>query len=211
MIPDKTGFLNLESIFISYFNPVTGKYEKAEIPEATIEILGDMPHPNGGNQSSAIEMVKIDQVNYANADMTENYFTITVNKQIVYGILIGITVLLILAAGLSQLILKRRKQDPTMKSIYRQIINARDINQVYRLFSAMINHCYNLSLKASSKNAVLNSLPDAFLAEQIAEVMDYMESSEEKKCADLKNKIKNVYRMITPKSQYLPVATRSKR
>ena len=60
----------------------------------------------------------------------------------------------------------------------------------------MIKYRYQLSVKASSRNAVLSGLPDAGVAARAAEIMDYMESGAEKNPADLKTKIKGAYEII---------------
>lgn len=196
LVPEKNGVLDVEPVFISYFNPVTEKYEKAEIPGVTINILGEMPQPNAV-QSAAVESVMINQVRYT--DETDDYFTIQMKKDTVYRILIGAVILIILGAVLIWFVLNRRKQDSTLKSLYRQLTGAKNINEIYNLFNDMIKHCYKISLKASPRNIIRTSLPDEDLAFQVTEVMDYMESSranEQNSHNDLKNKIKGIYRKI---------------
>jgi hypothetical protein len=196
LVPEKNGLIDIAPISISYFSPASEKYERASIPGAAIEVLGDMPQLSSGrgNLAASIETVKIAQVNYTGDN--DDFFLLQVSKKVFYGVLIGLAALLVLAAIVFWLVLKRKKQDQTLKTLYKQLLAAKDINEVYGLFCTMIKHCYGLSLKASSQKAVLSSLPDADLAVQVVAIMDYMESHEEKECSHLKEKISGAYRMI---------------
>jgi hypothetical protein len=196
MIPEKTGAIDIQPPSISYFNPVTGKYETAKIPGATINVLGDMPQAAGigGDQSGRIDKVTINQVNYA--DQREGYFAVQIQKNLAYAVLIGIVFLLILAAGFFWFISRKKKQDSALIAIYKELMNAKDINETYNLFNAMIKHCYNVNLKANTKNAIIRCLPDAELSAKVTDVMDYVESDEaydEKGCTCLKDKIRSIY------------------
>jgi len=201
MIPERTGVLDIAPISISYFNPVTEKYEIAEIPGATIEVFGDMPHPSGniGNMVGAMETLIINQVNYSHEN--DGYFTLQVKKEWAYGILIGFAALLVISVVLFKVVSNSKKQDHTLKTLFRQLIAANDTNEIYNLFNAMIKHCYKLSLKASSQSMIRSQLPDAGLAEQIADVMSYMEVAKtheqnQKGHIYLKDKINSIYRML---------------
>ena len=200
LVPEKNGVLEIAPVFISYFNPVTKKYEKAEISGITVNVLGDMPQPdnnNGGIQTAAIEPVIINQVKYTDSD--NDYFTLQMKKQTIYAILAVFWMLVIILDVLLQIISKKKKKkyDPTIKSIYQQLIRKKDINEIYNLFNTMIKHKYNLNLKASSQNNIMNSLPDADLAMQVTDVMNYMESPkiyEQNGYNYLIDKIKGIYR-----------------
>ena len=195
LVPEQTGVLDIAPILVPYFNPVTGKYENAEISGSAIEVLGDMPQQIiGGQQAAAVERLKIDQVSYAT--INDGYFSIQMSKQVLFGILIGLAFLLVLTVVLVWLFMNRKKQDSELKALYKQLMGANDVNEIYNLFNAMIKHCFNLSLKACSKNAVQNRLPNAALASQVTDIMDYMETHEEKANIQLKEKIRDVYRMI---------------
>lgn len=195
LVPEKTGVIDVAPISVSYFNPVTKQYEKAEIPGVTIEVLGDMPQPNhfSGSLPGNIDTVTINQVNYASAN--DGYFTVQIKKEWVYGMLIIFAVCMVLVAVLVWWLSNRKKQNQQLKSLYKQLMAAKDINEIYDLFNTMIKHCYKLSLKASSQNRIRSSLQDPVLAEQITEIMEYMESAEnhgEKGPAYLKDKIRGV-------------------
>jgi hypothetical protein len=199
IVPEKTGQVDMPPIPISYFNPAAKKYEIAEIPGVAIEVLGDMPQANTNNsgQAPVIETMRIEQVNYS--DTVEGYFKIQMKKGLVYGILIGIAALLVLAAILSWLISNRKKQDNALRTLYKQMMGVNDIDEIYNLFGAMIKHCFKLSLKASSRNTIQSSLPDTDLTAQLTDIIDYVESPDSrgaKGYLNLKDKIKRIYPTI---------------
>jgi hypothetical protein len=206
LVPEKNGAIDIKPVSISYFNPVTEKYERAEIQGATIEVSGDMPQviSDGGGQASAFETISISQVNYAN--VRDGYLAIQISKQLLFGILIGLGVMIVLAIVLIWLVLRRRKQDQALKSLYKQLMAATDINEVFSLFNAMIKHCYGISLKACSQSSIRSSLPDARIAERVADIMYFMESYDDKGCSSLKGKIKDVYLMLSVVKQYTMVS-----
>ena len=193
LVPEATGALEVQPISVPYFNPLTGKYERAEIPGVTINVLGDMPQPSNfnGNQTGAVETVTVNQVNYSKTD--DDYFTIQVKKEWLYVGLGCFVALIALAVALVKIASNRSKQDLIMKSLNKQLTASKDINEIYNIFNTIIKHCYNVSIKASSRNTIQHSLNDADLAEQVMDIMDYMESAkthDEKGHIYLKNKIK---------------------
>ena len=200
LVPEVNGMIDVAPISVSYFNPATGKYERAEIPGTTIEVMGNMPQPGGysGSQIGAIETVTIDQVNYTSKN--DGYFTIQVRTKWIYAVLIGLVIIIVLTVALVWAISNRSKQDPVLKSLFKQLKGTNDVNEIYSLFNAMIKHCYKLSLKASSRNMVRNSLSDTGLAEHVMDIMDYMESEAHKEKGHilLKNKINSIYRKLLP-------------
>lgn len=199
LVPEKNGTLDIAPVSISYFNPDTEKYERAEIPGTTIKVLGDMPpiQANGGadSQPAAMETVKINQISYAEPSKGQD--TIQISKHLFFGSLIGVGVLLVVMLIVRGIVRNGKKQDVTLKSLYRQMMNARDVHEVYRLFSDMMKHCYHISLKASPLSVIQSSIPNADLAQQVVEIMNYAESNKEKDCACLKDKIRSVYGMIS--------------
>ena len=196
LVPERNGAIDIKPFSISYFNSVTEKYERAEIPGTTIEVLGDMPQviSSEGGQMPAFETVSINSVNYA--DARYGYLTIQLNKQSLYGVLIGFSVFIVLALILIWLLVNRRKQDQTLKSLYRQLIAATDINEVYSLFNSMIKHCYKISLKACSQSEIQSNLPETGIAARVADIMYFMESNDGKGCSSLKEKIKDAYKLL---------------
>ena len=118
-------------------------------------------------------------------------------KQAVYGILSALAVLAVLAAVLYAPVSRWRKKDPVLKSLYKQLTGARDVNEIYNLFNAMIKHCFHFSLKASSRDVIRGSLPDPDMAARVADIVGYMESSAEKEGDFLKGKIKSIYISLT--------------
>lgn len=204
LVPEKNGVLEIPPIFISYFNPVTEKYEKAEIPGITVNVLGDIPVPGpGGGQAAANETLIIDQVNYA--ESKNGFFIFQIKKETVYKISAGLAAALVFSAALIKYTAKRKKQNPALKSLYRKLNGAKDINEIYSLFCSMVKYRYNLSLKASSKNIVQSRIQNESTASMLTEIMDYMESESAKEYTgktgrnylkDLKDKIKVIYRLF---------------
>ncbi|MCL1974573.1 MAG: BatD family protein [Firmicutes bacterium] len=195
LVPEKTGAIKIAPLAIPFFEPTSGEYMQANIEGATIQVHGEMPllsNSLSGGPAQTLETVKITQVNYQSA--SPGYFTIRLKKPVLYIALLGLAALLLAMLAIL-LLLKRKQQDTTMKSLYRQLLATQDINEAYRLFSEMIKYRYNLRIKASPQYAIKNSLPQTELAAQVIEIMDYMESGE-KDCSYLKDKVKGVYRII---------------
>lgn len=197
LIPEKTGSVDVPAISISYFNPVTEKYEAAEIAGVTIVVNGNMPQQNFNNSNwlNDNETLVISQVNYS--DSNSEYFAIQIKKESVYIIIAIFIILFALSIFLIWVISIRKKKNTTLKNLYKQLSAATDINEIYSLFNDMIKYRYNLNLKTNSQNTVRNNLPDSNLAEKLIDIMSYMESSEAKEkkgCLYLKDNIKSIYK-----------------
>jgi len=196
MVPQKTGTIEVAPVAIAYFNPVTGKYERAEIPGTTIEITGEMPVialGGGENQPTARETVAITQVNYL--DASDGYVMLQINKQVLFWVLVGICVLIVLIILLVWIVSSRRQQDATLKVLYKQMMAAEDVSEVYDLFNEMIKHCFGVSLKASPVDVVRRRLPEE-IAEQVVGVVGLMESENRILCDELKGKVRGIYLII---------------
>jgi hypothetical protein len=157
----------------------------------TSAVSGNQPGTAG--TAGTVETVRIDQVNYAGTN--EGSFTIQVQKQLLYGVLIGVAVLLFIAAVLIWVLSSRKKQNPEMKSMYKKLMDAKDINEVFNQFNEMLKYRYQVSLKASPLSAVRKGLPNSELADRVTEIMGYMESPqarEDKGVVYLKEKIKEI-------------------
>jgi hypothetical protein len=118
-----------------------------------------------------------------------------IKKEGAFAALAGACVIAISVIITCRQITKRKKQDPEMKSLHRQMMASRDINEIYGLFGALVKRRYNLSIKASSQSAVRSSTPDAELGARLADIMDFMESGRAYAAdgnAALKEKIKAV-------------------
>ena len=170
-------------------------YATAETADLASVTVGAMPRPEDhGFYQSVVETMTIAQVNYAEAN--EAHFVIRIRKQVVYWVLGGLGILLVLAAVFHWLVSGLKKRDPVLKFLFRQTMAAKDPNELYNRFNAMIKHGYNLSLKASSQDTIRLGLPDAALAAQVADIMNYMESHA--KGPDyLKGRIRGIYKLMT--------------
>lgn len=205
LVPEKNGDVKIDPMYISYFNPESGNYEKAEIPGTTIAVKGQAPQPQTGTgvkseegSGSAVETIKIDQVNYKPSD--KEYLTIQFKKGHLFMGLTVFIILLLLAAAAFWWVLYRKKHDKELLGIYKQIKNTDDQNEIYNLFNSMIKYRFHLSLKASSRDVIVHSLAGYELAAPVLEIMDYMENKKshpDKGSAYLKDKIKEIYQRLT--------------
>jgi hypothetical protein len=215
LVPKTNGELKIDSKSISYFNPASGNYEKVEIPGTTINVKGETPQGQTGVQnqdaSTPIETVKIDQVSYT--PQNDGYFTIQLKKGYLMSGLIIMAILLVLAVAVYLVFLTRRKYDKKLQSIYRQLKKEEDQNEIYNLFNSLIKHSFNLSLKANTRNMIVNRLAEYGLANPVLEIMDYMENGKyrtEKEDMNLKEKIRDIYKRICKlKNQTESVAKRT--
>ena len=213
LVPKENGKLNIAPIYIPYFDPQSGKYEKAEIPGTTVTVKGEavqgqagsasnssdaqsQAKEDGDRQAHSIETVRIEQVSYG--PQKDGYISIQFKKSylltgvIIFAILLGIGLLIFL------LHLYWEKQDKELNNMYKQLNNSNDKNEIYNLFNKMIKHCFGISLKASSKSVILNQLAGYEIAAPVLEIMDYMENGKtmENGNINLKNKIKGIYKIL---------------
>lgn len=215
LVPKENGNIKIDPISIPYFNPESGSYEQAEIPGATVTVKGEIPQlPQAQgevkNEAPAIETVKIDRISYS--PQNEGYLTIQLKKDHLFMGLAVLAALLVFTALALWLVSCRKKYDGKLQEIYRQLnrqFKSKDPkenqNEIYNLFNSMIKHCFNLSLKASSRDMIASRLAKHELAAPVLEIMDYMENgkyrSDEGNGYDngniyLKTKIKQVYRTL---------------
>jgi len=205
LVPEKNGDIKIEPVYIPFFNPKSGNYEKAEIPGTTIKVRGDMPQSqaqvqsgtNGSSYSGPIETIKIDQVSYE--PQNDGYLTLKLKKDNIIIGLIVVILLTIIAAVVFWMISYQRKQDKTLLNFYKQIKNANDPNEIYNIFNNMIKYRFNISLKASPRRLVIDSLSASELVDPVLEVMDYMENKKEPSNEDklyLKGKIKGICKKL---------------
>lgn len=196
LMPETTGESTVPSIFVSYFSPLTGNYETAEIPGTTLTVHGEMPAASvfGAASGGSVETVRVSQVNYAQP--SDGYVTLRLREGLLYAVLIGAALFVALACLAGRLVSHAKKRDATLQSLYRQLTGAKDVQEAYNLLNAMLKHCYQLNIKASTREAVRSGLADADLAARVTEIMAYMESAEvenEKWCKLIKEKVREVY------------------
>ncbi|SHJ81595.1 BatD family protein [Paramaledivibacter caminithermalis] len=203
LVPEQNGDISIDPIYIYYFNPETGSYEQAKIPGTTITVNGEVPklQTDAKNEASEVETIKIEQVSYK--PLNEEYLTIQIKKQNLIIVLVLFAFLLIVATIFFLIILYRRKGNKELEVIYKQIKTTNNQNKIYNLFNDMIKHSFNISLKASSRNDIANCLEGHKITQPVLEIMDYMENEkyyDDKGEKYLKDKIKEIYRMIKYKN-----------
>ncbi|MGB4426545.1 MAG: BatD family protein, partial [Limnochordia bacterium] len=198
MVPQRPGTVEVAPIAISYFNPVTEQYERAEIPEAVIEIVGEMPAAavsSGGftAEPAALERVTVAQVSYLAPD--EGVLTIRISRETLFWVLLGISGAVAAALLLIPLAARRKQQDGTLRALYKQMMVARDVNEAYHLFNEMIKYCFGVSLKASPMSLIRSRLPKE-IAEQVVGVVELVEDEVGRSCDEIRGRIRKVYAAV---------------
>ena len=215
LVPDRTGVLDVTPGKVSFFNPESGAYETVEIPGAPINVIGETLNrvaagsaapdygynPGEGSLAAPAETLVISQVNYSAAG--DGYLSFIIGKRLLSAALIALAVSAAAAVLAVWLIKRRKKRDPEMKSLYKRLKAAGEVNEIYGVFNDIIKRRYKISIKANSRSAVLSGLPDADFAARIAEVMDYMETPGDKNPSDLKTKIKNALMEYNSRHYYM--------
>lgn len=203
LVPETTGELNIPPVFLTFFNPETGSYEQAEIPGTTITVLGEVPVAQAPAQSgyTPLETVRIEQVSYNLRD--GEYLTLQLKKETVVVVLLVTGVVLILAVAAILFLAWRRKQNNNLHKLYQQIQRSNDRNEIYNLFSAMMRDYFNISLKASTRDAVSARLSDCGFGSEILGIRDALEArSSNADLAKLKNRIREVCKKLKKISKH---------
>lgn len=198
LVPEKSGEVKIEPIFISYFDTDSGTYKKAEIPGTTITVTGNAPQVQAQVQNAdgnaAYEKVIIDRINYS--PNNEGYLTLQLKKShvfIVFISLIVIALLLILVIFLPKVL---KHKDKKLLEMFRQVNNANDKNGIYNILNNMIKYRFNFSIKASSKDLIKTKLTKYDISDTVFEIMDYLETDKANSnegISHLKGKMKEVY------------------
>lgn len=201
LVPEKSGEIKIDPIYITYFDTKSGTYKQAEIPGATITVTGNAPQFQTqvqNNSGPAItEKVTIDRVSYA--PKMDGYLTLNVKKSylIIAIIVLAVSVILLVLA----MFLKKyfKVQDKRLSEMYKQINTAKDKNEIYSILNNMIKYRFNLSIKASSKDLIKSELSKYNLSEPVIEIIDYIENGKNnsgEENSHLKDKMKEIYKKV---------------
>lgn len=199
LVPNKTGSLSIDPIYLPYFDPESGKYELAEIPGTTITVSGEDGSMMVGTagSGSAVNTVRIDQISYMPED--EGYLTIRVRNEYLYAGAAVLAVALIITASVWFARKRPGRHDTGLYDIYKKILREKEINNVYNLFNDMIKHRFGISIKASCRDMIAENIPGAGLADMIIDVVELVEDKKSHgtvSAAGIKDKIKKIYRLI---------------
>lgn len=201
LVPEKSGEIKIDPIYISYFDTKSGTYKQAEIPGTIITVTGNAQQLQTQVQNSGepaiTEKVIIDRVSYS--PKNEGYLTLTLKKNhlvITTIVLVALAILLVL----SFLLIKYFKgQDKRLSHMYKQINKSKNTNEIYSIFNNMIKYRFNLSIKASPKDLIATELSRYDLSNPVIEIIDYMEKDKNNSyegISYLKGKIKEIYKKI---------------
>ena len=193
LVPETNGEIAIKPVSITYFDPETGTYEKAEIPGATITVHGEAPVAQIPAQAGtgAVETVRIEQVSYNTG--SGEYLTIQLKRDSLVTALwvFGGILALGLAAFLFLLWQKRRSR--AVDDLYRKIRKSGDPNEIYNLFNMMVKSLFGISLKADTRDAVCSRLSACGLDAQVLEIQDLLEGRKSREAMDeVKSKIRSV-------------------
>jgi len=201
LVPEINGNIKIDPIYIPYFDPKTGKYEKAEIPGTTIKVTGDVPEAQSGTGSSSskegsapVETIKIEQVTYSAP--SDGYIMLKIKPVILIITIIVIVVLLIIILLIFLIPKRKTNHDKNLFEMFKQLKNSNDKNEIYNIFNAMIKYRFNISLKASPRSMIIEVLSGSDLATSVLEVMDYVEN-QNADCTQLKEKIAKIYGQLS--------------
>ena len=201
LVPEKSGEIKIDPIYISYFDTKLGTYKQAEIPGTTITVTGNAPQSQTqvlNNSLPAIsEKVVIDRISYTPID--EGYLILKLKKShIVIAFIVFAVIAIILA--LSILLTKCFKhRDKRLLEMYNQINKSKDKNEIYNILNNMIKYRFNLSIKASPKDLIKAELAKYNLSDPVLEIIDYIESNKtnsDEVTSYLKDKMKELYKEI---------------
>jgi len=193
LVPETNGEIAIKPVSITYFDPETGTYEKAEIPGTTITVHGEAPMAQIPAQAGtgAVETVRVEQVSYNTG--SGEYLTIQLKKDSLVTAfwVFGGILALGLAAFLFLLWQKRRSR--AVDDLYRKIRKSGDPNEIYNLFNMMVKSLFGISLKADTRDAVCSRLSACGLDAQVLEIQDLLEGRKSREAMDeVKSKIRSV-------------------
>lgn len=199
LVPKTNGALKIDPIPISYFNPDTGTYERAEIPGTTITVNGEGPQASAANSpgASAVETVRIDQVSYE--PFRDGYVTVQFKWEHLRAGGTAAAIVLVLAAVAWFLLAYGKTYDRTLRIPYKKLMKSEDPHEIYQLFNSMMKEAFSISVKASSRQQVVNRLAGHDITGLVLEIMDAMESGSchsAKGCSELKTRIKPIYKLL---------------
>lgn len=197
LVPEANGEIRIDPVYLSYYNPETGAYEKAEIPGQTIMVHGEAPavKPSGQAGSSSFEAVRIEQVHYDSGN--DEYVTIQLKKETLAIVLWVFGGILALGLAAFLFLLWQKRRNTEVDQLYRKINKSNDYNEIYSLFNAMMKACFHISLKADTRDTIRSGLAAHGLDGLVLEIQGSLEGKKSKdSIGEIKSKIKKVYRGV---------------
>lgn len=152
IVPDQLGELVLEAVELWYFDTDLNNYNKVEIPEQLISVIGDVSNNSNGDGSQAnTEIVVINQVNYQ--DDSDDKITIEVNKSTLIIILTTILLLLIVIVAYRQL--KSKPKNNKKKEYIKLLKASSSIYMVETLVENLLIDLTGLNLKSHDRKKLM--------------------------------------------------------
>jgi hypothetical protein len=151
-----------------------------------------------GGQDSGGKVIKISQINYGKF-LSGGIITIRFSVKLLYTVLIIIALLVLAAVGLI-IIMRRRKRDKELEALYKQLMKAEDMNELYNCFNSIMKYCFGINLKAASRDSLEERFRDFrdIKPELSREILNTMEDMESKTAGiqDIRNNIKLIYKAL---------------
>lgn len=194
LVPDTNGEIPIDPVSITYFNPETGAYEKAEIPGTTILVHGEAPAAQSPAQTGtgSFETVRIEQISYNAKD--GEYLTIQIKREHLAAALWVLGGMLALGLAAFLFLFWQKRRSKALDDLYRKIRKSGDPDEIYNLFNTMVKSRFNVSLKADTRDTICSRLSSSGLDAQVLEIQDLLEGRKSKAGLDeAKAKIKKVF------------------
>lgn len=194
LVPETNGEITIDPVSLTYFDPETGTYEKGEIPGTTILVHGEVPAAPDPVQSGtgSVETVRIEQVSYNTG--SDEYLTIQLKKTTLVVALWISGGLLALGLATFLFFFWQKRNSKEFDELYRRIRKSNDPNEIYNLFNEMIKACFNISLKANTRDTICSRLSACGLDSPVLEIQDYLEGKKsETSLEELKKEIREVF------------------
>lgn len=172
MIPKGTGRVTLPSLEIPYFNTKSGNYERLMIPEAQVEVSGEMPTHSGTLADGASGPITIHQVSYPEDHSDE--FVLQIKKDLVKEVVVLVVLLVVLIFGI-RWVIRYRTSYPALRMAKRQVMAASSPLIVYEAFAENLHELTGYQVKAMSGKEGSRYIKDAHLLSEINEVSKYFE------------------------------------
>lgn len=195
LVPETNGEIKIDPVLITYYNPETNTYEKAEIPGTTITVHGEAPAEQGPAQAGtgSVETVRIEQISYNNNTANGEYLTIQLNKRSLVTALWISGGILALGIAAFVLLLWNKRRSKALDDFYKKIRKSGDPNEIYNLFNAMVKSVFGVSLKADTRDTISSRLSAYGLDAQVLEIQDLLEGRKSKATVEeAKNKIRQL-------------------
>lgn len=199
LMPKTTGELYVEPITINYFNVETEEYDEVVIEGHKVIVTGDIPVDEksgsaGGSGSKKKQQVVIKQISPNKSD--KSYFKIKKSYVFITVAAFVLIIIMIIAVSALKKAKAKKKKDKPLLEIYKKLNKAKNPNECYDVLNEMIKYQYKISLKASTRDKIAETVKNEKLVQHIFSVMDSMEEKNDQQKANLEGLVRKVYNLM---------------